>query len=901
MNRHILIAIFKRNFVSYFSSPIGYVFICAFVLLSAFAAFWPNEFFNANLANLGQLNKSLPWIMLVFIPAVTMSIWAQERQQGTDELLLTLPASDLDVVIGKYLAALAIFTVSLLFSLSNIIVLIGLGKPDLGLLAANYVGYWYVGAAMLSVGMVASFLTKNLTVSFVLAVAFNVPLVFAAFADVILGRETALVIKSFSIAEQFSDFGRGVITLSGVTFFGSIVAVMLYLSMALIGRRHWAGRRQGIPMPGHIAVRCVSLAAVAIGLNVLGSRFDQRLDITSERLSSLSPHTRELLTPLRRDRPVYIEAYVSSEVPQQYVQTRFNLLSKLREVDSIGGDGVIVRINDTEHYSTEAAEAQEQFGITARPVGATAGGRLGVEDIFLGVAFMCGLDKVVVPFVDRGLPVEYEVVRSIATVSQQRRKKIGVLMTDARLYGGFDIQTMTSRPNQPIIDELQKQYEVVTVDPAGPITERYDALLAVQPSSLPPRQLDNFLDAVRSGQPTAIFEDPFPFLDSNVPATSQPRRAPGGNNPFMQRQPPEPKGDISELWSLLGVEFRDREVVWDTYNPYPKLVEVPPEFVFVGAGSGAEEPFNQTGSITSGLQQVLLVFPGAIEPQIGSTLTFAPLLRAGAQTGVIAFDEILQRSFFGQGGLNPNRRFRPTHDSYILAAHIQGQLPVDSPTPPQETGSDIEKPAKPNEANVVLVADIDMLYSVFFALRARGEQPEALNLNLDNVTFVLNVLDELAGDDRFIEIRKRRPIHRTLTAVEMRTEQARQIANAERERFIREFEASRTKEQRKLQERIDELQQREGIDSQQMVLEIATAQQVGQRRLDAAIEQLEAERDRQLEVIERELVQEVRRVERTFKLEAVALPPILPLAVAIVVSFRRRKLERVGLPQARRK
>ena len=893
MNTHIISAVFRRNLAGYFSSPIGYVFICVFVLLSGFAAFWPNEFFNANLATLDQLNEHLPWIMLVFIPAITMSLWAEERRQGTDELLLTLPCADLDVVIGKYLSALAIFSVALVFSLSNIIILKQLGTPDLGLLLGNYFGYWLVGAAMLSIGMTASFLTTSLTVGFIIGLVLNAPLVFAQRADAILPWETvAQFVKGASITEQFRDFGRGVLSLSGLVFFLSIILLNLYLSMVLIGRRHWVGGTGGRAMTIHFIVRSLALVAAIIGVNIVVQRFDVRADVSQERVNSLSPQTMAMLRSLDTPRPVFVEAYISPHVPEGYVQTRLNLISMLREAHAMAGDKVVVRIHNTDRFSEEEAQAEQQFGIRPRAVQSTSGGKFAVDQIVMGAAFTCGLDKVVVPFFDRGVPVEYEVIRSIATVSQQQRKKIGVVSTDAKLFGGFDMETMSNRPNQQLIDELQKQYEVVSVSAESPITERYDALLAVQPSSLPPQQLENLVAAIRAGQPAAIFEDPFPAMDPSVPATSQPRVPPRGN-PFMQQPPPEPKGDVTTLWSLLGVQFNDRSIIWQDYNPYPKTDEFSEmkEYVFIGQGSGAPEPFNASNPITSGLQQLVALFAGAISPATGAATQFVPLVQTGRQTGYVAYDEILQRNFLGSS-LNQRRRQIPTQQTYTLAAAITGAAPP--------AGDASSQPAQP--VKVVLVSDIDMLYSVFFAIRARGtSEVDPISYQFDNVTFVLNTLDYLAGDERFIDIRKRRPAYRTLTSLEERVEQAKISANQERENFIKQFESKRDEEQARLDQKLAELRNRKDVDPQTLLNEVATAQQAGQNRLQATIEQMEKERDRQIASIERRLALQVRRVQDKYKLAAVIFPAIPPLLVGAFVFQRRRSMERVGVPKSRMK
>jgi ABC-2 type transport system permease protein len=960
MNANVIRAIFRRNFISYFSNPTGYVFICVFVLLSSMAAFWPNDFFNSNLANLDQLNKYLPFILLVFIPALTMSVWAEERRQGTDELLLTIPAADFDVVLGKYLAAVAIYTVSLAFSfLSNLAVLWWVGEPDMGLFLATYFGYWIVGLSMVAIGMVASFITGNLTVAFVLGVMFNAPLAFAAKADVIFkDPDIANAVVGVSIADQFRDFSRGVISLSSIAYFVGVMALMLYLCMVLIGRRHWRGGQEGRGVALHYLVRFLALLVVVISLDVFLSHHNRlRADISSEQLSSLAPETRQLLNKLEPKAPIKIYAYVSNEVPENYLPAKLNLLSTLSELQAVGGDKIQTYIRQIEPFSDEATAAEQQFGIRPERVEGRVRGARAPEEIFLGVAVTCGLDRVVIPFLGKGLPAEYELVRSISTVSQQKRKRVGVLTTDAKLYGGFDAQTMSPTQNQMIIDELQKQYDVVQVDPSNPIKERYDVLLAVQPSSLAPPAMENFIAAVKSGQPTAIFEDPFPYFAPDVPGTKAPKQPPGGMNPMMMgRMPPQPKGDISKLWRALGVDFNGGDVVWQNFNPYPQFRGgLPKEFVFVDEGAMAK-PFNQDDPISSRLQELLFPYPGSVAGLHSSSLKFTPLVAANGETGLVPYDQIFERTIFG-ARMNPNLPYleRPTGDRYVLAARVTGKLKSDNLEMSDKSADDdaadddaadehaghdhaghehashdhadadsmghdptealskmmaeaaksadasaaAEAP-KNSDVDVVIVSDIDCLYSAFFALRARGaEEGDEVDWRFENVSFVLNVLDSLAGDDRLIEVRKHRPVHKTLTKLTHETEPLLKKADEQQQTFNKAFEKARDEAQSKFETAIGELLKKKGVDEGELADREKIARKAGEQRLNQSIERLKQERDRKVKITQREVAKTIRGVQDRYKLWGVLLPPVLPLAVAFFVFFNRRAKEREGVNKTR--
>ncbi len=669
VNTAVVSALARRDLRMYFSNPSGYVFITLFIFLSAAAAFWQDRFFLQNLANLDQLNGVFPYLLLFFIPALTMGVWSEEKKLGTDELLLTLPGTDPEVVLGKYLAVLGIYTASLVLSLSYVAVLFYLGAPDLGLMASNYLGYWFVGAALIAVGMLASLLTRNATVAFVVAGLSCAVLVAAGPAAAAVAPGLGRAVEALGVFLHFDDFAKGIVSLSAVVYFVSLGAFFLYLNVLVLSRRHWPRSADGYPMGLHHAVRGVAVAAALVSAGVLVTNRGVRIDVTAEQLHSLSGETRRLLDELPADRPVFIQAFVSPDVPEPFVQTRSNLVSILEEIDLIAGPRVEVLVQDTEPFTDAAREARETFGIQPRPVRNVSTARSEVEEVFLGVAFTCGAEEQVIGFFDVGLPAEYEIMRSIRVVAGTGRKRVGVVATMANLFGGTNFQRNQFTPQWSVVTELRKQYDVVEISPETAIGQEVDALLVPLPSSLQTDEQGFVADYVRSGKPALVLVDPLPAVNP----TLSPSEWVGDGNPFTYPpgQPrPGPRGNVREWIRGLGVDWEPTRIVWDSYNPHPELAHMPEDVVFLGAGNENPATFAAGDPMTAQLQELVFLFPGSLQAVDDPRFEFQPLLRSGRASGANGYFSLVRSTPFGPQ-VNPSPPRRPDDGDYVLAARIR--------------------------------------------------------------------------------------------------------------------------------------------------------------------------------------------------------------------------------------
>ena len=232
----------RRELGGYFATPVAVVFIVIFLALQGALTFNLGNFFDRNQADLAPFFNFIPWVFLLLVPAITMRLWAEERRLGTIELLLTLPITQAQAVIGKFLAAWAFCAIALLLTFPFVITVNMLGSPDNGVIATGYLGALLVAGSFLAVGAALSAATKNQVIAFVLAVAVCFLFAVASYPIVteFLSRTTPVladIARRISVADRFQSFQRGIISLRDLIFFASFIGFWLFLNTVIVEHR----------------------------------------------------------------------------------------------------------------------------------------------------------------------------------------------------------------------------------------------------------------------------------------------------------------------------------------------------------------------------------------------------------------------------------------------------------------------------------------------------------------------------------------------------------------------------------------------------------------------------------------------------------------------------------------
>ncbi len=240
-------AITKRELGAYFSSPLAYVFIIIFLLLCGFFTFMVGGFFEIGQASLARpFFDWHPWFYLFLVPAVGMRLWAEERRVGTLELLLTMPITPWQAIVGKFLASWLFLALALVLTFPIVITVNYLGNPDNGVIFAAYVGSWLMAGAYLAVSCITSAMTRTQVVSFIVSVVICLFLILAGFPPVVrLFSGTVApwlvdLITSFSVITHFEGFQKGILDSRDVVFFLSIIVFSLFTTSVIL-RGHRAG------------------------------------------------------------------------------------------------------------------------------------------------------------------------------------------------------------------------------------------------------------------------------------------------------------------------------------------------------------------------------------------------------------------------------------------------------------------------------------------------------------------------------------------------------------------------------------------------------------------------------------------------------------------------------------
>ncbi len=774
-------------------------------------------------------------------------------------LLLTLPVTITEVLVGKFLAAWSFVGIGLALTFPVALTAGYLGSPDWGAVFCGYLGSLLLSGAAVAIGVFASTLSRSSVVGFVVSLALVFLLLIIGFDPVIgavaaWGVPTAITdsVASCSLLSHFESMRKGVVDFADIGYYFAMMVFMLAAAKTVTdGRR---GASKGV-------VGLVLLGAIAASSVVILANLPLRCDMTAENLYTLSKGSKAVLGQLTED--VTLKYYVSSssaEMPmalKTYAQQVGNLL---KEYERAGGGRLVVEEYDPKPDS-DAEEWAQRYGVEPQ----TGGNPFG-QGIYFGVVAVCGDREetlgVLSPRTESTL--EYDLTRLVTRVAWPERPVVGVMTSLPDVLGGQMnpmMMQMGQRPPQgwAAFSELAKDYDVRTVEPdAEKIDDDVKTLVMVHAKNLSDKTLYAIDQFVLRGGKLVACVDPFSIKDMQSSRSQQ--------NPMMGQMGGDGPSTLGKLFDAWGVKFEEGKISCDLeaatkLNNGQGGVESNPAFLSLGTAN-----MDKGDLIVSDLTNVMFPFAGAFTfEKKDMDISFEPVITTSKDNSCSTDKMAMQ--YGGMKDMVPDGKER------ILAARLSGTFKTAFPKGPDGT-NDVSKALAEGKGNVLLFADSDFLADDFCVRMMRtpfGSIPQLIN---ENLTLFSNAMEQFAGREELIGVRSRGASDRPFTVVNE--------LEAEATKKWQAREAAFQEELQQTQQRLSALQ-KEKKGGERFILSKEQQDEIVKLRKS------QAETRKQLKNVRKELTADIDSLGLRLKIINIALVPVLVVLFGLLRGYLRRK------------
>lgn len=831
--------VIKNELIRYFTSPLAYVYLLAFLLLNSSFAFYFGAFFARGQANLSSMFAFQPWLYLIFIPGIAMRLWSEEFRTKTIIQIITQPVSLNTLVWGKFFAAWIFIGLALVLTFPFWITVNILGSPDNTVIAIAYLSSFLIAGCILAISSTMSALTKNQVIALVLSVFANL-LFFLSGLEFVLSiirtiAPPALVdmFASFSFLTHFNTMTSGLVGLNSIIFIVSLIT-LFNLTTTLIISFKTSGTSKIFKSgsKNYYILAFVLMLLSFVGLNLIANNSFRNIeaDFTEEKLFTITPSTKKILHNMPNN--VIGKLYYSPILGQRNPDIRL-MFDRIRilldRYESISNGKFTYKI-----YTPEFLDRNEDEALTAglQPVPIIDLN----QNAYFGLSLSDDLDnKQTIPFfiLNRQNLHEHDITQKIYQL-YHKKKTIGII--SSLNIESSEIEGMVTQ-RWEILNQITKLYDIKFIkNPKDFTLNKFDILMLIHPKDLSAEMISEIKKHNKL----------FIALDG---ATETVRMLPFGD-PVLE------PSDLKGLDSYWGFKFHNDLVIADLDNSImvdeTQNYQTTPKFtqdVIQPRLHG--DALNRKLAETKNLKSILLASISPIS-QTGDNIHFIPLLRASKNSSFFPIDVIYDN--IDPGTLLKN--FTPDQYNKIISARI---LSKDTSNP----------------FDLIVIGDTDFLYDSFWSERLNILNNQYTIPLMDNANFVLNALDVLTEDTDLIELRGKSADARTFVSIEkIRKSALKNFSDKERD-ILNKIEQSKHNLQEVWNKK--QFENREIFSPDELAVIAATRKNLDTLRQDLSVLKINA-------------TKELRTIEAILKLINIYTVPsliILLLLCRWVISLRR--------------